>query len=109
MLQYIISITSSSMAKYNSKIDQVKLALDENKNVLKTTLEKTLERDTKLVDLDITSTNLRDEANKFHVHTKTVNREYCCQYYKKTITGMILIAILITIFVLIIWGVTRKN
>ena len=60
----------------NSRLQQTQQQVDDVVNIMKTNVEKVLERDQKLTELDDRATALQDGASQFEVHAGKLKRKY---------------------------------
>jgi len=83
-----------------SRLQQTQRQVDDVVNIMKTNVEKVLERDQKLTELDDRATALQDGASQFEVHAGKLKRKYWWKNLKMMlILGGVAVIILIIIFV----------
>lgn len=60
----------------NARLQQTQRQVDDVVNIMKTNVEKVLERDQKLTELDDRATALQDGASQFEVQASKLKRKY---------------------------------
>lgn len=73
---------SSSGKKGNQRLQQTQAQVDEVVNIMKTNVERVLERDQKLSELDDRADALQQGASQFEVHATKLKRKYWWQNIK---------------------------
>jgi hypothetical protein len=97
------------MAQYNklndNKLNDNKQKVDEVIVIMKDNVDKILQRDEKLSDIEYKTEELQDRASRFKkVSTKLKHKMWC-----KNIKFMVLLLIILLVFILIIVLVTIKK
>ena len=82
----------SSGKKGNSRLQQTQAQVDEVVGIMRTNVEKVLERDQKLSELDDRADALQQGASQFEVHATKLKRKYWWQNIKVSATGSLLSA-----------------
>jgi t-SNARE complex subunit (syntaxin) len=87
----------------NRRLQQTQAQVDEVVGIMKTNVEKVLEREQKLSELDDRADALQQGASQFEVHAGKLKRKY---WWKNLKMMLILAAIVIIIIIIIIVSVT---
>ena len=88
-------------------IIQIRNEVDNVTNIMKGNVEKLLERDAKLDDLEDISSQLQDNARIFDTKTKKLKNKMWWSNKKKLCILIFVLLIFIAILGFIIYGVTR--
>jgi len=97
-LGHASSATASSQS--NSRLKQTQAQVDEVVGIMRTNVEKVLERDQKLSELDDRADALQQGASQFEVHAAKLKRKYWWQNMKMMLLlGGVGVIILIVIIV----------
>jgi len=88
-----------------NKLDEVKIEVDETIHIMKNNIEKVLERDNKLGDMESQSELLVDSSKRFQKKTNKLKwKMYCAD--KRFLAGIIMMLLLLIIVLVIIF--TKK-
>lgn len=91
-----------------SKIEQTQDELEEVKVVMRDNIEKVMERDVKISDLEDRSEQLKDGASRFHITSRKLRRQMWWQDKKMT-CFFILVILLVLIIVIVPIAVTSSK
>ena len=90
--------SNSNYAAKNSRLKQTQAQVDEVVGIMRTNVEKVLERDQKLSELDDRADALQQGASQFEVHATKLKRKYWWQNMKMMlILGGVGVVVLIVI------------
>ena len=92
------------MSQYQN-LDEVKIQVDETTQIMKNNIEKILDRDEKLGDLETKTQDLVDGSHRFQKKTNKLKWKMYCED-KRFLAGIIMALILLIIIILIIF--TKK-
>jgi hypothetical protein len=85
-----------------SKLEGTKKQIDEITGIMRANLEKVLERDTMLSNLEDKSENLKDGANRFETTARKLKHKFWWKNLKFTIGIGVVIMVFILVIILII-------
>lgn len=88
-------------------IVQIRSEVDNVTNIMKANVEKILERDAKLGDLEDISNELQENANIFDTRTKKLKNKMWWANKKKLCILIFILLIFFTILGFIIYGITK--
>ena len=92
------------MTQYKN-LNEVKIQVDETTQIMKNNIEKVLERDSKLGDLETRTGELVEGSRRFDKKTNKLKwKMYCAD--KRFLSGIIMMLVLLIIIILIIF--TKK-
>jgi len=82
-----------------SKIEEIKLSLENTKSQVKDTIDSVLEREAKLSELEMTSNDLQQQGALFQNKARAVRRRMCCQNTKQCfMIGFIVFIVLVIVY-----------
>eukprot|EP01136_Pigoraptor_vietnamica_P013553 Opistho-1_new@54697 len=85
----------------NDKLQKTKQEVDEVVGIMKNNVDKVLERDAKLTDLQDKSEALRDGAERFKTTSRKLKRK---MWYKNLkFMAILIVAILVLILAIVLW------
>jgi len=92
--------SNMSEAEGNNRLDQTRAQVGEVVDVMRVNVEKVLERDSKLTDLNSRADNLQAGANQFQTQATRLKKKYWWQNMKMMIIiGVVVLVLLIIIIV----------
>jgi len=97
--------SQASGAQPNKRLQQTQAQVDEVVDIMRVNVEKVLERDQKLTDLDTRADALQDGARQFENTATRLKRKYWWQNCKM---WLILIVVIIVIIIIIIVAVVTS-
>lgn len=90
------------MATKDNQLKYAQLQVDEVAGIMRENLNKVLERDEKLTDLEDKSEHLRDGASRFEKTARKLKRKFWWKNLKFTLGIVFIILVLIMVIILII-------
>lgn len=89
----------------NSRFNEVRMKIDNVKEVMVDNIDKMLHRGEKLELLDTRTTELSDSANRFNTQSRQIRRDFCVEAMKKKglIIGLFVGIVLFIIFLIIVF------
>merc|ERR1712029_172639 len=79
---YQLAPSNMSEAEGNNRLDQTRAQVGEVVDVMRVNVEKVLERDSKLTDLNLRADNLQAGANQFQTQATRLKKKYWWQNMK---------------------------
>lgn len=83
----------------SDRIQQTQAEVDQVVGIMRDNMEKVLERDQKLSDLDTRAEHLQVGAQQFERHTNRIKRKYWWQNIKMIIILVIVVAVILAIII----------
>eukprot|EP00092_Neocalanus_flemingeri_P061122 GFUD01073418.1.p1 GENE.GFUD01073418.1~~GFUD01073418.1.p1 ORF type:complete len:120 (-),score=50.04 GFUD01073418.1:385-744(-) len=93
---------SESPEQGNKRLAQAQAQVGEVVDIMRVNVEKVLERDSKLSDLDQRADNLQEGASQFQTQATKLKRKYWWQNMKMMMIIAVIVAILLII--IIVWA-----
>jgi len=97
-------MASSGHDSNANMLKQTQAQVDEVVGIMRTNVEKVLERDQKLTDLDDRASALQSGASQFEQSSRKLKKKYWWQNMKMNIIIGIVVAVILLIIILSIWG-----
>ncbi|XP_035696928.1 vesicle-associated membrane protein 3-like isoform X8 [Branchiostoma floridae] len=103
----ISGLPPPSAAAHNKRLQQTQAQVDEVVDIMRVNVDKVLERDQKLSELDDRADALQQGASQFETSAKKLKSKY---WWKNLKMWLILIAVIVIIIVIIVvWAVTSNQ
>merc|ERR1712198_729471 len=99
---YQLAPSNMSEAEGNNRLDQTRAQVGEVVDIMRVNVEKVLERDSKLSELDQRADNLQEGASQFQTQATKLKRKYWWQNMKMMMIIGVIVAILLII--IIVWA-----
>lgn len=94
--------------KFNSKIDDITIQIDQTKDVMKDNIEKTLQRGEDLDRLIDKTDEMNKNASVFQKKATVLRKHMCWQNYKYMLLIGFIVLIVLIVLGLIIYAKTKK-
>lgn len=98
-----------SAPQQNKRLQQTQAQVDEVVDIMRVNVDKVLERDQKLSELDDRADALQQGASQFETNAGKLKRKYWWKNCKMMIILAIIILVILIIIIVVIVSKTKKN
>lgn len=92
------------MSAEDDRLNKIQAEIDRTKGVMKTNIDKTIQRGDKLDSLEDKAENLNTRAGMFRNNARAVNRHFCIRYWRNVALVLVILAVVIVVIYFAVTG-----